>query len=120
MVVKPFTFNGYYVPEGWIVMYQIGLTHRDRQIYTEPETFDPDRFSPERAENKHIDYSLVGFGGGSRICLGYAFAQMEMKIFAAHLLRNYSWEILSHQDLSLDPIPTLHPKSGLKIKFHRL
>ncbi len=116
-VIKPFFFNGYYFPRGWQVLYRINSAHQDSRVYTDPEQFDPDRFSPERAENKKMDFSLVGFGGGPRICLGFAFAQMEMKIFAAYLLRNYTWEILPQQNLTLDAFPSLHPRSGLKVKF---
>ena len=64
-----------------------------------------------------MEYSLVGFGGGPRFCLGYAFAQMEMKIFASLLLRNYRTELEPNQDLSLNAIPSLHPRSGLKIRI---
>ena len=116
-VVKPFTYNGYYVPEGWQVLYGIEKTHRDPRVYTNPTDFDPDRFSPERVEQKKMEYSLVGFGGGPRFCLGYAFAQMEMKIFASLLLRNYRTELEPNQDLSLNAIPSLHPRSGLKIQM---
>lgn len=116
-VIKPFVFNGYYVPQDWIVSYRINSSHQDSNIFTNPKKFDPDRFSSDRAEHKRMEYSLVGFGGGPRFCLGYAFAQMEMKIFAAVLLRNYSWEILPDQDLTPNPIPTLHPRSGLKVEL---
>lgn len=119
-VIEPFVFNGYSVPKGWMALYRIDATHRDERVYTKPERFDSDRFSPERSEHKNIDYSLVGFGGGPRVCLGVAFAQVEMKIFAAHLLRRYAWEILPEQNLALDPVPTLHPRSGLKVKFYKL
>jgi cytochrome P450 len=116
-VIKPFEFNGYRVPAGWMALYQINATHRDQQVYSNVEQFDPDRFSPQRAEQKNKDFSLVGFGGGPRICLGIAFAKLEMKIVAAHLLRHYQWELLPQQSLELDPIPTLHPRDGLKVKF---
>lgn len=120
-VVKPFTFNGYYVPAGWQILYSIQLTHQNSEIFTNPKTFDPQRFNKEREEHRKTEYSLVGFGGGSRFCLGYAFAQMEMKIFAALLIRQYHWHLEEGQDLSLNRIPTLHPNSGLKIKnFQRL
>ncbi len=119
-VVEEFEFNGYYVPKGWQALYRINSTHIDSRVYTEPERFDPDRFSPERAEHKKQEFSLVGFGGGSRICLGIAFAQMEMKIFAAHLLRHYTWELLPKQNLTLVRIPTLHPRSGLQVKFQKI
>lgn len=115
-VVKSFTFNGYYVPEGWQILYSIQLTHRDDSIFPEPKKFDPQRFNKEREEHRKTEYSLVGFGGGSRFCLGYAFAQMEMKIFAALLIRNYRWNLEEGQDLNLNRIPTLHPNSGLKVQ----
>ena len=119
-VVQEFEFNGYYVPKGWQALYRINSTHKDSRVYTEPERFDPDRFSSERAEHRKQEFSLVGFGRGPRICLGISFAQMEMKIFAAHLLRHYTWELLPGQNLTLTPIPTLHPRSGLQVKFHKI
>jgi cytochrome P450 len=118
-VIKPFEFKGYRVPAGWMALYQIGATHQDPQVYSNVKQFDPERFNPQRAEHKQQEFSLVGFGGGPRICLGLAFAQLEMKIFAAHLLRNYQWQILPNQSLELDPIPTLHPRDGLKVKFEQ-
>ena len=119
-VVESFEFNGYYVPKGWQALYNCNATNRDHRIYTEPERFAPERFDPSRAEDKKQEFSLVTFGGGPRNCLGMAFAQMEMKIFAAHLLRNYTWEMLPKQNLTLDPIPTLHPRGGLRVRFRRL
>ena len=116
-VIKPFVFKGYYVPEGWIVSYRINSSHQDSNVFTNPKQFDPDRFSDERAEHKKTEYSLVGFGGGPRFCLGYAFAQIEMKIFASLVLRNCTWEILPNQNLTPDRIPSLHPRSGLKVKL---
>lgn len=116
-VVKPFEFNGYHVPAGWMALYRINAAHQDPRCYTQPQQFDPDRFSPERAEQRRYDYSLVGFGGGPRICLGLAFAQMEMKIVAALLLRYYRWALLPNQDLSMNPIPTLRPRSGLFVNL---
>ncbi|WP_017299442.1 cytochrome P450 [Nodosilinea nodulosa] len=118
-VVKAFEFNGYRVPEGWMALYRIDAAHRDRTIYTSPESFDPDRFSPDRAEHKRSDFSLVGFGGGPRVCLGLAFAQLEIKLVAAHLLRHYTWELVPNQDLHMISIPTLRPKSGLNVVFKK-
>jgi cytochrome P450 len=119
-VVKPFEFNGYHVPEGWLVLYSIMITHKQSDIYPNPDQFDPDRFSPERQEHKQKPFSLIGFGGGARICVGIAFAKLEMKIIAANLLRNYQWEILRSQNLEPFPIPTLRPKDGLRVKFQKL
>lgn len=118
-VVKDFEFQGYHIPAGWQVLYSILITHRISEIYPEPEKFDPERFNPERKENKR-PFSLIGFGGGPRICIGIAFAKMEMKIVAAHLLRGYDWEILPNQSLDVVRVPTTRPKDGLKVRFKKI
>lgn len=118
-VVKPFEFNGYTVPAGWRVQYAITETHKNAN-YTRPAKFDPERFSPEREEHKQQAFSLIGFGGGPRICLGMAFALLEIKLIASHLLRKYSWELVPGQNLEWSYMPTLHPKDGLQVNFRRL
>lgn len=118
-VVKPFEFKGYQVPAGWLAQYSILQTQRSPEVYTNPEQFDPDRFSPERQEAKQKPFSLIGFGGGPRICLGIAFAKLEMKLVMAYLLRSYEWELLPNQNLEPNVIPTRRPKDGLKVKFRR-
>jgi cytochrome P450 len=118
-VVKPFEFNGFYVPAGWQLLYSILGTHQLEEIYPQPEQFDPDRFGPQRQEQKQKHFSLIAFGGGPRICLGIAFAKLEMKIVAAHLLRDYQWEITARQRLEPVLIPTRRPKDGLRVCFTR-
>jgi retinoid hydroxylase len=119
-VIKAFDFNGYHVPAGWLALYRIDAAHKDERCYSHPTVFDPDRFSPERAEQKKFDYSLVGFGGGPRVCLGMAFAKLEMKVLAALLLRRYDWQLDLDQDLTMQPIPSLRPADGLKVAFRPL
>ncbi|MEH2081433.1 MAG: cytochrome P450 [Nostoc sp.] len=115
--IKDFEFKGYHVPAGWRLLYSIVTTRSLKEIYLEPERFDPERFSPQRQEHKKYPFSLVGFGGGPRICIGIAFAKMEMKIIAAHLLRNYHWEILPNQSLEAVLVPSNRPKDGLQVRF---
>lgn len=119
-VVKEFEFKGFHVPAGWQLLYAIPETHRMSEIYSQPERFEPNRFSPERQEHKQRPFSLIGFGGGPRICIGIAFAKMEMKIIAAHLLRGYQWEILPNQSLDNVRVPTSRPKDGLRVRFQSL
>ncbi len=119
-VIKDFEFNGFHVPAGWQLLYSILKTHGLPEIYPEPKRFDPERFNPQRQENRKHPFSLIGFGGGSRICVGMAFAKMEMKIVAAQLLRGYQWEILPNQSLDAVQIPTNRPKDGLRVKFQPL
>lgn len=116
-MIKPFEFNGFHVPAGWQVLYSILGTHKLEIIYSEPKRFDPDRLSPQRQEHKQRPFSLIGFGGGPRVCIGIAFAKLEMKLVAAYLLRSYQWELLPNQHLEPVLIPTNRPKDGLRVHF---
>lgn len=116
-VIEDCEFQGYHFPKDWLIQYQIGTTHGDRDFYSEPERFDPERFNPERAEDKQQSFGYVPFGGGLRECLGKEFARLEMKIFATYLVKNLRWELLPNQDLSMTVVPTPHPRDGLKVKF---
>ncbi|MGK7874764.1 MAG: cytochrome P450 [Xenococcaceae cyanobacterium] len=115
-VVKTCEFGGYKIPEGWNVLYEINQTHLNPNEYSEPNAFRPERFGIGlgAARNK---YSYLPFGGGIRECIGKEFARLEMKIFAVHLLRHYTWELLPAQDLTMVVVPTPHPRDNLRVKF---
>jgi len=115
-VINACELGGYEIPKGWSVACGINQTHQDSQLYPEPERFDPDRFSLERVAKP---FSYLPFGGGLRECLGKEFARLEMKLFAAKIVREFEWELLPDQDLNLIPIPTQRPRDGLRVKFRR-
>lgn len=118
-VIQDCEFQSYTIPKSSIVLYQINQTHQDPKIYLEPEQFDPERFSTERAEDKQKTFGYIPFGGGLRECLGKEFARLEMKIFATLLTQHYTWELLPNQDLSLNLVPTPRPKDGLKVSLSK-
>jgi retinoid hydroxylase len=117
-VLKTCEFGGYQIPEGWAVLYQIGPTQKDGQLYPQPDQFDPERFSAQQNAERP-KYGYVPFGGGIRECIGKEFARLEMKIFAAHLVRGYEWELLPNQQLELETIPVPHPKDGIRVNFRK-
>ncbi|TAG06545.1 MAG: cytochrome P450 [Oscillatoriales cyanobacterium] len=108
-VIQACEFGGYEIPQGWSVLYEINQTHQDSSVYPEPDRFDPDRFSLERSTNAK-PFSYVPFGGGLRECLGKEFARLEMKLFAARMVRECEWDLLPDQDLNLIRVPTPHPR----------
>ena len=92
-VVKDIEYAGYHIPAGWYVVISPMLTHRMSEIYAAPTRFDPERFAPPREEDKQHPFALIGFGGGIHSCIGFEFAQMQMKIVLSSILRNYDWTI---------------------------
>ncbi|HCI81382.1 MAG TPA: hypothetical protein DHW02_17015, partial [Ktedonobacter sp.] len=114
-VVEDFEFNGYHVPAGSYVLYSIAASHLLPSVFANPTTFDPDRFAPPREEHKKTPYSLVGFGGGPRICIGINFAQIEIKALATHVLRHYRLEVLPNQHIAQYYDATGGPMHGIKM-----
>ncbi len=99
-VVKDFTFGGYTVPSGTPMFLAIAAGHMLPTIFAQPDTFDPDRFEPPREEDKRQPYALVTFGGGTRICIGVNFAQVELKALVAHVLRAYRLQPIPEREVS--------------------
>jgi retinoid hydroxylase len=91
-VLEDVEFAGYTIPAGTQIRLALAATHHLPEVFANPEEFDPDRFAPPRDEEKRTPYALVTFGGGSRICIGINFANIEVKALAAHVLRHYQME----------------------------
>jgi retinoid hydroxylase len=119
-VLKDCEYGGFRIPAGWQSLYQINATHQDPEVSPDPKQFDPERFGSERSEDRVKPFVHVPFGGGLRECIGKEFARLEIKLFAARLLREYQWELLPGQDLNMVVIPTPKPRDGLKVRFGRL
>ena len=73
------------IPAGTRVSINVIFTHRMPEIWPEPETFDPLRFTDEAVRARH-KYAWVPYSGGAHMCLGLHFAYMQAKSFFYHLL----------------------------------
>lgn len=89
-VVEEVEFAGYTLPVGAHVRVALAACHRLPRYFAQPDLFDPSRFAPPREEDRKTPYSLVTFGGGSRLCIGVNFANIEVKALAVDVLRRYT------------------------------
>lgn len=72
------------IPRGYNVMVSIALLHDDSREFADPDRFDPGRFlgtTPSPA--------WLPFGGGTRRCIGAAFATMEMDVVLRTVLSEF-------------------------------
>jgi cytochrome P450 family 135 len=74
-LATPQRIAGFDLPAGVRVAPSVYLVHRDPEVYPEPDRFRPERFLEQPAGT----YTWIPFGGGTRRCLGGAFALFEMK-----------------------------------------
>jgi sterol 14-demethylase len=61
-------------------------------VFNTPGTFDPERYSASRNEDRQ-PYALFGFGGGRHRCLGMAFAHQQIKVIWGVLLQRYDFRL---------------------------
>ena len=105
--------RGHRIPKGTPVLISPWVTHHDPRWFPSPETFDPDRFEPER-EKELPRGAYVPFSGGSRICLGKAFAMMEARLILAMIYQRYRLEVVPDRPPEPEPLVTLRPRDGLR------
>jgi cytochrome P450 len=87
-VVEPYQLNGYTIPAGENLAPCIWLTHRRPEVYPDPYAFNPGRFLDKGPET----YSWLPFGGGTRRCIGAAFAQLEMTVVMRTIAQSVQME----------------------------
>ena len=107
-----FHFDRYVIPRGTPVFYSPYMSHRDPATFENPNTFDPERWSPARGERRAVVGKLVGFGGGPRICLGKPFAKQQLKLMLHAILSRYRIEPDPTCRPVIQTIPVHHPNQS--------
>ncbi|GAC1360936.1 MAG: cytochrome P450 [Ktedonobacteraceae bacterium] len=116
--LRDIEIDGYRVPKGWLVVLSPYTLHRREDSFPEPETFDPERFAPER-EKQLPRYAYLPFGAGPRICIGRYFAMMEGQLLLATLAQRVSFSRITAPGQTIEPDSvhhlTLRPASALQV-----
>ncbi|MFN2274939.1 MAG: cytochrome P450 [Anaerolineales bacterium] len=109
--------DGYMIPKGWTVFLSPAVSHKMPEIFSEPQRWDPMRYSPGREEDRRHPYALTGFGGGPHKCLGMNFAYTEMKVIFSLLLARYDLELVD-PDPKTDRSPaTSRPQRPCLVRY---
>lgn len=102
----------YHFAAGTTLMPSIYLLHYREDLYPNPDEFRPERF----LERQFTSSEYIPFGGGSRRCLGYALAQLELKLVLATVITHYELKVAE-----TEPVPmqrrgfTLAPTGGIRM-----
>ena len=104
--------GGYHVPAGAAVLISPFTLHRHPGFWEEPERFDPDRFTPERARGRHR-YAYIPFGAGPRFCVGNSLGMMEATIVLAMVARDLRLRKVPGYVVDGEPMLTMRVRGGL-------
>lgn len=117
-----FEVGGYTIPEGTMLFWAPYAHNQDPDVYASPRVFDPDRYDEARAEHGKHAFAFAPQGMGpptGHKCAGFDYSTLMLQVFAAIVLRDYSYS-LPEQDLTLNlaMIPP-EPRSHLQIAFEK-
>lgn len=112
---KDTTLNGYFIPDKTLVFVNLWSITRDDTKFSNPETFDPNRFlvaddSGVVTMDKAASEMFFPYGAGRRRCPGEQLAKIEMFLFFAILMQKCSFEAVDIDRLKVES------KFGLTLK----
>jgi retinoid hydroxylase len=117
VAVQDFAYGDHVIPAGTFTAYSPYMSHRDPESFDHPDVFEPDRWNPVHGAKRARAGLLVGFGGGPRICLGKAFAKMQLRAMMHAILSRYHIEPDPTRSGGVLKLPVFHPQNaGLRFR----
>jgi cytochrome P450 len=110
--------SGVRIPKGAMIGVSSWVLHRHRTLWDDPETFDPDRFLPERSAGRPR-LAYLPFGGGPRVCIGQMMAMQEATLILATLAQRFRLRLRPGYPVVIQQRVTIRPKDGLPMRLER-
>jgi cytochrome P450 len=102
------------IPAQSVVLMSPYVVHRDARWFSDPERFDPERWTPEEAA-KRPKFSYFPFGGGARVCIGERFAWMEGVLVLAAIAQRWRLRLVAGHRVEHRAMITLRAKHGMRM-----
>ena len=119
MTGRDLELAGWRLLKGTLVVIPVYAVHRHRRLWSDPDRFDPLRFTAA-AEADHLRTQFMPFGFGPRSCIGMAFAMIEATVIFATLIRaaRFEWDG-RHAPEPVSRV-TLRPRGGMPLRVSLL
>jgi cytochrome P450 len=117
--VEEHEIRDYKIPVGALILISPYVTHRDSRYWPQPTEFIPERWEAQSIKEAGQKNVYFPFGGGIRRCIGESFAWTEGILLIATLARKWKLSLVPNQKIGLQPMITLRPRFGMKMKIAR-
>lgn len=106
--------GGYDVPAGSTIYVSLYATHRLSRLWPEPNRFDPERFTPDKIEQRPR-FAFIPFAAGHRNCVGASTAIAELKLAVAMIAQRYELTLAPGHRVEGAAGTTMHPRYGMNM-----
>lgn len=106
---------GHRIPANTMIFQVPIFTNRLEDYWSNPHDFDPERFFPNRAEQKGHPFCYMPFGGGAHKCIGMHFAVMQSKLFMHLFLQKFEFQLPENYQVEFTYVPMPKVKDGLPL-----
>ncbi|XP_011480233.1 cytochrome P450 26A1 isoform X1 [Oryzias latipes] len=109
------TLAGFEIPKGYGAIFISHSVHRDPEVFQQPDSFLPERWSGRNAGQEGF---LCSFGNGPRSCIGSKLTDIFLKEACMFLLKRYDWRLdPPSQDLTYKWLPVSRPANPPTVSF---
>ncbi len=112
-------FNGFQVAPKSLVLASPYVMHRDTRFWENADDFIPERWEKLSIKEAGSRFIYFPFSKGVRSCIGESFAWMEGVLLLAILGRKWKLSLMPEQKIALNPMITLRPKYGMKMRIEK-
>jgi cytochrome P450 len=118
MALEDHELGGYAIPKGSLVLVSPYIGQRDTRFWPDADRFIPERWGEHSVKEAGQKYTYFPFGGGVRRCIGESFAWTEGILLVATIAQKWKLRLDPGQKIALQPMITLRPKYGMKMKIY--
>ena len=90
---KDVEVSGYTIYKGSQVVVNAWSIGRNPKYWTNPLSFEPERFVGSKLNYKGRDFEYIPFGAGRRICPGLPLAQRMVSLMLSSMLHSFNWKL---------------------------
>ncbi|NNE98177.1 MAG: cytochrome P450 [Pyrinomonadaceae bacterium] len=119
LAIEEHRFGDYDIPKDALVLLSPYVTQRDPRFWDDAGEFIPERWEKQSIKEAGQKFIYFPFSRGVRSCIGESFAWMEGILLIATLAQKWKLELIPEQKIALNPVMTLRPKYGMKMKIRK-
>uniref|UniRef100_A0A0D3DAZ8 Cytochrome P450 n=1 Tax=Brassica oleracea var. oleracea TaxID=109376 RepID=A0A0D3DAZ8_BRAOL len=108
--LSEFEINGYTIKAKTRLHVNVWAIGRDPDTWKDPEEFFPERFMDNSIDAKGLNFELLPFGSGRRICPAIFMGTTMVECGLANMLYNFDWKLpegIMVEDIEMEESPGL-------------